>query len=953
MNPIARALQLAARKTDTTPSDRAKEAGNYAKGKLPYKGMTIAIENPKGSKRSGMDANGKKWECTLPAAYGYIKNTVAGDGDHVDVYVGPDHDSDKVWVIDQIDAKTGKYDEPKCMLSFPSKQAAVDAYTKAFSDGRGKDRIGAVTELSTEHFKAWVRDPKASKYPLGDLKKGYAYGGRVGFADGGTLALANRYYQGDLAPEAQVLPSDLERRLQSYPPLRDFPEFHPSELRGTGQGESRDPRANPNTKEYLAPAYEMASPLAGAYGMGQGIGEVAKNVQAQDYSGAAWAAAPLIAGMVVPGGPKGMRMAREIDARGFYSPTLEAAKALPQEKGTVAQFRSMLLDPKYGGKPKELEAVGFDKAYPDPQAKVSRSEIEQYLRDNRVQLGEKRLSGPMTQEQIDALPPEDYAGQGSAQYQSYSTPGGIPGSYREVVTTLPRRDVDDPARVAAQEKLRQLTDAHQAERRAGRGEAHAAEIVRLREDYNTRWGALGPAADTSNYTSSHWSGITNPLLHYRQKDFLNHADPTSVGRPEKVTPSPPHGSGDLESIYGKPEAWTEPSPSKTRVLDEMQSDWAQRARDSGTRDPAAIATLEKASSDAWARQEAARDALIPLVAKHKYLAPEHVRENPGEAAQHILMSGKLVTPEIQAELGPAYDAWSKARNEGLDIGNKLQAARAGVPSAPYISNTSDWVDLGLKQALIDAARDPSVNRLAWAPGKVQADRYNLENHIGELYHWREPNGRIGLSAYTPGGGTVLDQRVVSEAELPGVVGNEMAARILGGEGRPGPEFNQPEDVRVIAGEGLRMGGEGMKSFYGDITPEGYKSGIVGTRLQKLVKGLDPEAARVEPHQLPDKYGNVQPAGVGRWRAESPDHTSARHFDNEAEAHAFARGAYTPESWPTYPSIPITPKMREEILKKGLPLFLTPLGLGLVEEGTQDSGDPVQDLIRYHYGNDEG
>jgi hypothetical protein len=81
----------------------------------------------------------------------------------------------------------------------------------------------------------------------------------------------------------------------------------------------------------------------------------------------------------------------EIDARGFYSPTLEAAKSIKQQSGTVQQFRSMLL--KAGGKPKELEAVGFDRAFPDPNAKVSRAEIEQYLRDNRVQLGATQYGG--------------------------------------------------------------------------------------------------------------------------------------------------------------------------------------------------------------------------------------------------------------------------------------------------------------------------------------------------------------------------------------------------------------------------------------------------------------------------------------------------------------------------------------------------------------------------------
>ena len=53
---------------------------------------------------------------------------------------------------------------------------------------------------------------------------------------------------------------------------------------------------------------------------------------------------------------------RELDQFGLYSSSLEAAKRIPQEKGTVEQMRAMLLTA--GAAPKELEAVGFDKAFP-------------------------------------------------------------------------------------------------------------------------------------------------------------------------------------------------------------------------------------------------------------------------------------------------------------------------------------------------------------------------------------------------------------------------------------------------------------------------------------------------------------------------------------------------------------------------------------------------------------
>lgn len=175
---IAAALRVAQRKTDRSPSDAQKAAGNYEKGKLRWHGLAIAIENPKGSERSGSGPAGRPWRVKMPAHYGYVLGTEGRDGDHVDVYLGPDHDARTVFVVDQVDAKTGKFDEHKCLLSYPNKDAALADYEKAFSDGKAKDRIGTVTEMTVPQFTAWVRDGDTKK-PLGSSRAGYADGGAV------------------------------------------------------------------------------------------------------------------------------------------------------------------------------------------------------------------------------------------------------------------------------------------------------------------------------------------------------------------------------------------------------------------------------------------------------------------------------------------------------------------------------------------------------------------------------------------------------------------------------------------------------------------------------------------------------------------------------------------------------------------------------------------------------
>ncbi len=148
------------------PSDAQKAAGNYQKAHIRLHGFDISIENPAGSIRTGKDPDtGKDWQSPkLPADYGYIKGTEGKDGDHVDVYIGPKSESQKVFVVDQLDIKSGKFDEHKAVLGVDTLDEAVSLYTGSF-DNPTLDRIGDVVEMDMADFQKWVANKRATKKP--------------------------------------------------------------------------------------------------------------------------------------------------------------------------------------------------------------------------------------------------------------------------------------------------------------------------------------------------------------------------------------------------------------------------------------------------------------------------------------------------------------------------------------------------------------------------------------------------------------------------------------------------------------------------------------------------------------------------------------------------------------------------------------------------------------------
>jgi len=142
------------------PSEKQKKYGNYKKGHISFKGINIAIENPKGSKRKGVDPDGNAWESTLHSHYGYVKGGVEGkDGDPVDVYVGPNHDSDIVCIINQANIKDGSFDEHKVALGYSTFPDAINGYLKNYDkDWERKGGIRSAYRITIDQFKNWLRN---------------------------------------------------------------------------------------------------------------------------------------------------------------------------------------------------------------------------------------------------------------------------------------------------------------------------------------------------------------------------------------------------------------------------------------------------------------------------------------------------------------------------------------------------------------------------------------------------------------------------------------------------------------------------------------------------------------------------------------------------------------------------------------------------------------------------
>lgn len=155
---LQKAIEMGSYHHAPMPTPAQAAAGNYKKPRRYWQGLEIAVENPVGSVREGVDRDGSRWQTRMVYDYGYVVGSMGVDGDPVDVYLGMSLDAPFVYVVHQRKAGAwDQYDEDKVMIGFTSEEEAVHAYLRHYDNPRF---LGPVTAMPVAEF---VQKVKATK----------------------------------------------------------------------------------------------------------------------------------------------------------------------------------------------------------------------------------------------------------------------------------------------------------------------------------------------------------------------------------------------------------------------------------------------------------------------------------------------------------------------------------------------------------------------------------------------------------------------------------------------------------------------------------------------------------------------------------------------------------------------------------------------------------------------
>lgn len=285
--------------------------------------------------------------------------------------------------------------------------------------------------------------------------------------------------------------------------------------------------------------------------------------------------------------------------------------------------------------------------------------------------------------------------------------------------------------------------------------------------------------------------------------------------------------------------------------------------------------------------------------------------------------------EVLTNMGAAYE-----------IREEQMAPRDAVPNAPF---KKTWPMLAMKR-MIRYAADNGFDRIAWTTGQMQADRYQLSNHIESVKVTSKPTytgnfERVYTLKVRPkGGGGNQNFYEVADYKLAEYVGAELAQKIINDhtasdeelaahittkpKDRTSPEYEAWQERRVelisnrqatpelstdYSGLDLKVGGEGMKAFYDSMLPNEINKYAkrYGVKVETTVIPGDRDAGWATGGEIMDWMNRPR---------EDWAEASQEQRDEWMEAYR-NRDVGGNE----VPSFPVTPELRDAALE-GQPMF---------------------------------
>lgn len=566
------------------------------------------------------------------------------------------------------------------------------------------------------------------------------------------------------------------------------------------------------------------------------------------------AEAPAV-GEPVAGAAQSFNQPERETAPTFYSRLTRTVEDKMGGSATPEQINGMLRDIK----PEERKYAGLDE-FLAAKEKVTKQELLDHLAERQIQVHEVTKSASESQPRYEVVQDGDHYSIVDQQ-TGEDTNEGTYGSEEEAQHTLGllglNKEQTGPTKFSQYalpggENYRELLftlppSANEAG--AAKARANQARMDELREGY---------LADT--------------LSKRERKEFLDLKRETEAFETEQRNPTGAYRSShwDEPNVLAHTRLSDRTDLEGKRVLhvEEVQSDWHQAGRKQGY-------------------QGIGEPAKLPEGLTKWEISPGKfgLEDSSGK---ELRVHGALVEGRTDEELASNY-------------ANLMGTGQ--VPDAPF---KKTWHEFVMKR-LLRMAAERGYDKLAWTKGAEQAERYDLSKKVDQVRMQRmvtdgKENGEVLISADKDGESVI--HKTVPESQVPDLVGKEIYQKLK-------EQADSGTNVSAkLEGDGLKVGGEGMKGFYDKILPE---------YLNKYTKKWGGKVGETEVITAEHPNLGIEETDDGYRVTSGDEDVGGGRFETEDEAKEFM-SAYSGVAYKSLHSLDITPQMKDAVLHEGQSLF---------------------------------
>ncbi len=470
--------------------------------------------------------------------------------------------------------------------------------------------------------------------------------------------------------------------------------------------------------------------------------------------------------------PSGSRRYSLTKAPTFYSNAERAVENVKQEKAKAEQWKAMLT--KAGGiKAGEDKWMGLSQWLDEHKGKLlTKDEVMQFIKDNSIEMEEVNY--------------------GEAIFSNNSIKN-LEGDIKRGIAN--GESIEDV--LSAWDK--EFGDTKLQEYRDGRFEI--SEDGSLTSDEQMRFpvNSTRLAYTTPGLDNNREIAFVVPDVEPYQKHDSIHFGPENEGRAVMWV-----RFGETTDADGK----------RVLVIDEIQSNRHQDAREKGYKgveQRRRIKELNKEIEQAQADFSKFSDFLFKKYgAVSNWTKTDRVREEWGW--KHRLVPNEdVLTEEEVSKWNDGKSKLDALRDEKEKLIQQDMLA-SGVPAAPFEKN---WHEVAMKRMLRLAAEE-GFDKVAWTTGEQQAERYDIGNAVERIEKLDDSTFLVypeDGSAYQE---LEFDEDGVYRDDTDALLNNKTMADIFGKE--TAEKLKNLSDGDQLTGEGLRIGGEGMKGFYDQMLP---------------------------------------------------------------------------------------------------------------------------------------